>query len=571
MRSKAVILARWPSLRSARPALARCGQRFYEARYRCYGSKSARVSYLERSMKFLALMVLAAPLGGLVLAQSGPSSPLPGVGTAAAFPQVATLLKLRDGSVRWGEIVSHDPDGFVFRLLAHGGEVTLGWSALDPGQEAELREAFGYVDVVSEELMIEADSMVLTDGRELVGVILSREGPNFLLKAGGNLQAIPKRRVVSLSRGKWVPAVDVYSREEIYSQHLATLDDSNAASHLELAQVCERVLDFVKATIHYEAALAIGELEDEAAVRHALTRAKQKAAQQQQIDYLRQADTLRKRGRFDEALQLLGSFSANFPGSPLATDATEKLVRAERLRDEAARQVVQSRWSYWAKRLARTKQGELGLDAAQAYATDGLTEAIQERVFEDVKNNVSEAIPEEAIPEYWATRRKRGFSSTSYGKGTWLLGKERARAGTAVEEEKEEAETKSAKQLEREAFARKLKRFQDNQQRAARARGNQDDAEEAAAFWDTMSGNARASWLFSYYVEFAGVYELRDHPHTPNCTTCGGTGGREVVAIGGGGANPNGARGQSQVNSGSSIVACPICRGVAVKRRIYYR
>lgn len=499
---------------------------------------------------------------------------------APAIPLAATMLRMRDGSIRWGEIVAHDPDGLNFRLLAHGGEVRLGWDMLDPAEENELRELFGYVDVASEELMIIADSLVLNDGRTVTGVIIDREGPNFLVKVDGNLQAVPKRRVASLTSGQLMPALDVYSREELYGQYLANLDETDAASHVELARLCERILDFSAASTHYAAALELGvPTDEEEALRFAATRAGTKAKQQEQIDFLRETDTLRKRGQFDEALLRLAGFPQAFPGSPLVQDAAEKLLRTEQLRDEAARKLVQRRWTYWAKRIARVAQKELSLQAAESYATGQLTEEIQKRVHADVVKNISTAIPLEAIGEYWATRRKGRFASTSYGKATWLLGPERARAGATDEKKEEKREKETALDRERVEFEKKLKRFLDNQQRAAQRRGGADDAEEAAEFWSTISGSSRASWLFAFYVEFGGAYELSARPRTPNCTTCGGTGGREVVAIGGGGggndrSGGSGGRrggGSNTVTSGLDIVECPTCHGVAVTRRLYYR
>ncbi len=530
----------------------------------------------------LTIGLCAGPLAAAGGAQEPASEDVESlVASTGAIPAAATLLRMRDGSIRWGEIIAHDPDGLNFRLLAHGGEVRIGWDFLDPGEENELREKFGYVDVASEELMIAADSLVLNDGRTVTGVIISREGPNFLVKVDGNLQAVPKRRVASLTSGQLIPALDVYSRDELYGQYLATLDETDPASHVELARLSERILDFASAETHYAAALELGVAEDEEeSLRFALARAGTKAEQQEQIDFLRETDTLRKRGQFDEALLRLAGFPQAFPGSPLMQDAAEKLLRTEQLRDEAARKLVQRRWTYWAKRISRVAQKELSLQAAESYATGQLTEEIQKRVHADVVKNISTAIPLEAIAQYWATRRKGRWASTSYGKATWLLGPDRARAGADDKGKEEKREPDTALDRERVEFEKKLKRFLDNQQRAAQRRGGADDAEKAGEFWDSISGSSRASWVFAFYVEFGGAYELAPRPRTPNCTTCGGTGGREVVAIGGGGggnSNSGGGRGgrrgggSNPITSGLDVVECPTCHGVAVTRRLYYR
>ena len=140
-----------------------------------------------------------------------PEPPPQGVPQEAMQP--ALMLKLRSGQIRWGHILDHDPDGFRFTLLSHGGVASVAWAALDPSQQQELRENLGYVDVATDELMVDVDRLILVDGHEVVGVILSREGTDFVVQVEGNLQLVPKRRVQSISKGGQAPALDIYSRE----------------------------------------------------------------------------------------------------------------------------------------------------------------------------------------------------------------------------------------------------------------------------------------------------------------------------------------------------------------------
>ena len=465
-----------------------------------------------RSLFRTTLILAGATLFGSASSQAGmlqeAAAALPLEVSVPSVPASALLLRLRDGGIRWGEIVEHDATGLRFRLLSHGGEVSLPWEFLDPAQEEELREDFGYVDVSSEELMITADRLVLIDGREVVGVILVREGPNFLVKVGGNELAIPKRRVASLTGGQLIPALDIYSREELYGQYLAVLDETDPVAQVELATLCERILDFVGAARHYQAALDLEPTEGVAAIELKLARAGEKALQQVQIDYLREAEVLRKRGRFDEALARLGAFAENFRGSPLVIDAAEQQVRTAELRDVAASKLVKRRWGYWAKRLLREAARGMSFDQAQAYVTGELSQHVRRGVHIDVVKHISQAIPLEAINDYWGVRRKVRYSTASYGQATWLLGKDRARAGTERKAKEVEVAPESALSKERAAFAEKMKRFQQNQQRAARARGGANDAEFAETFWGSMPAGKRANWMFAYYVEFGGDHEL---------------------------------------------------------------
>lgn len=516
-----------------------------------------------------ACIVLGLALCGPAAAQqaAGPAAQQAGgteqpVATEAApdaRPLEVTMLRLRNGSIQWGSIVEHDPDGFRFTLLSHGGLVDVPWSLLDPNQERELRERFGYVDVSSEEFMIEVERLLLVDGNEVNGVVLSREGENFVVKVDGNLQMVPKRRVQNILKGHRVPALDVYGREELYGMFLGETAEDDPDAQVELAKRCELILDFAHAVTHYERCLVLDPEGERPEVEFALERARRKAESQAQIDYLRSTDQLRKRGRFDEALALLEAFDQTFPDSPLVNDARIKTTRVLTARDDAIRDLVRRQWMYWMKRLTRMKAGELDYAGALAYAEEGLSEEIQERVLKDVRSRISESVEPDQILAFWATRVKVRYQRASYGLGTWLLGEDKARAGT---EDKEAAlAALSDMDKQRATLEKKIKRFLENQQAARRARARQEQEDELEAFWRGFSTSGRAAWMLAHYVEFSGDLELRDHPYLSNCSSCAGRGVHEVIHVGGG------AKG----SGGVSLVPCPLCRGVGVVRRVFYR
>jgi hypothetical protein len=474
-------------------------------------------------------------------------------------PKDVIMLRLRDGSIRWGEILEHDPEGIQFGLLANGGRVRLPWSLMDPPQEGALRERFGYVDVSSEELMIDAVSIQLRGGEEVLGVIQSREGDNLIVKVDGNLQAIPKIRVQGISQGLRIPALDVYSRDEIYAQYLANTALDDPAAHYELARVCERILDFRRAAEHFVAAIELDAEFNKEEIAFALALANVKAEQQEQIDYLHQVDTHRKRQRFDEALLALEDFKVLFPESPLFEDVNKKKTRILKARDGAIRVLVQKRWHYWLERLARDGAKRLETYAeAVAYAEEELPQAIRDHVLADVQGRLSEEVQPDHITAFWATRKSRQYKLASYGLGTWLLGEEKARAG--IEDKGEPDPGISAKDQERAAMEEKIKRFLKNQEMARKARSSTDEAGDYDKFWSAFTLNGRAQWIRAFYAEHVGDVELKSNPRFQNCSSCAGSGAIEVILTGGG------------PGSGSATLhKCHSCRGVGLVRKIYYR
>ncbi|MDP6368336.1 MAG: hypothetical protein QF615_01915, partial [Planctomycetota bacterium] len=226
-------------------------------------------------------------------------------------------LQLRNGTLHWVEVVEHDESGLSLRRIENGGLVRISWNLLEPRQAERLRIEWGYVAAEGGELLIEVDRLILHNGSEVVGVIENREGPDFTVRHGGNLQILPKRAVASLSSGVQVPALSIYTREQLYSREAAQVDLEDPLSQKSLAQFCERILDFASAARHYEAALELGLDDGDNRVVRALERAKIKAALQEQVDYLHETEMLQRRGLYDSALERIEAFKTIYPNSPL--------------------------------------------------------------------------------------------------------------------------------------------------------------------------------------------------------------------------------------------------------------
>ncbi|MEM1447650.1 MAG: hypothetical protein AAF957_14750 [Planctomycetota bacterium] len=473
-------------------------------------------------------------------------------------PEEVLLLQLRDGSVRWGSIVAHDPELIDFTLLSNGGQARVPWTLLDPRQAEELRNKFGYVEIEAEEALVDAERLVLAGGGVVEGVIVSREGDSFLVKTDGNLQMVPKRRVSSVESGVRLPALDVYSREELYGLYLAEADPASADSQLALARRCESILDFVHAVVHFEKALELGLSVDVDKVTGMLARARIKAQNQEQLEYLREADRLRKRKRFDDALAMLEAFQQTFPNSSLLEDSRKQKTRLLKARDAAGKELVRSRWKYWARKLTRAKALDDNFEASRTWAVEQASEEIQAKVLGDVQKKITAAATTEDVRQLWEARDRGRYTSTTYSTGTWLLGEGRAQAGG--EEEETAAEAVSQVDEERKAIEEKIKRYLDNQRIARRNQAAQDEEDAAQTFWETWSRTDRGSWLLAYYVEEAGDFDVRPRPRLRPCRTCAGQGAIELLVTG---AVPKGGA--------ASVALCPTCRGVKVVRSVYFR
>lgn len=491
----------------------------------------------------------------------------------------AMMLRLRDGSIRWGAVLEHDPDGLRFAVLSNGGQVRVPWSLLDPEQEYQLRLGYGYVDVSSEELMIDADRLTLKNGEEVTGVIMSREGESFMMKVSGNLQVVPKINVASVQSGLRIPALEVYSRDEIYRQHLAGLDPQDPEAVYELAKTCERILDFQHAVEHYQALSALDPSFRTKAIQAALALATVKAAQQEQIDYLRDVDQLRRKGLFDKAQSMCSAFTELYPQSPLVDDAAKKLLQIQEARDRAATELVRREWKRWTSRLARDAAKEMPYSEAVTYCEEQMGQEVAANVLETLQAKISPEIQPEHVRAFWENRKKVRYELASFGHGSWLLGKDGAQKGMNAGGEEEKAKRPTSEtDATRQALQDKIKKFLANQERARAARAHADKEEDRDRFWNGYSVNSKAQWIRAYYCEFGGDYEVRPRPRITTCRDCGGKGVREIIYAGGSSAQTDqgrgrgrGRRGEQNAHPGSDIVDCPLCRGVQVVRKIYYR
>ena len=504
-----------------------------------------------------AMLTIAA--GGAGAAQED-DSPF-----AAPAPLAAgdvLMLKLRTGDLHFGAIEEHSPESIEFIRLDTGGRATVPWSMLEPAQSEELRTKFGYVRTEVEEALVEGERLVLEGGGSVEGVIVSREGENFVVKTDGNLQVLPKIRVRSIETGIQIAALDVYSREEMYSLYAADADEASAEAQLELARKCESILDFAHAVEHYEAAIELGLADEREAERAggALAASRVKAANQEQLDVLRGADQLRKRGRYDDALAVVRAFPGTYEDSPLVEDARKSELRIMSDRDKAAADLTRRRWIYWAKRLTRERAREGGFEETRTWALEAASEEIQALVHEELVAKISQEIGLEDVRELWEARRKRSYEAATYGSaGTWLLGEDRANRG-AEEEQTQRSGPVSAIDAERQALEERIKRYVDNQRVAQRARSAADAEDERETFWEDWSASGRAQWAFSYYVEESGDFELRPRPYLRPCKSCAGRGAIEMLVTG------TVLRGEN-----ASLARCPLCHGVRVVRRIYFR
>ncbi len=477
------------------------------------------------------------------------------------------MLKLRDGSFRFGAISAHDPEGLVFVRLDNGGTARLPWSALDPEQETELKTRFGYIDLSGEEVTLQADRIVTVDGQEIVGLILERGAENLVIKIAGSTINVPKNRLLGSTAQVQVPARLVYTVDELYARELAAQPAADAAGNYEIARYCERILDFAHAAEHYQKVQKLDPKFRADDVRAALTRTAEKAKNAAQLEYLEEIDNLIARRQYDEALTRADAFAERFPDSPFLTEAKKKHERVLKARDAYLVELVRQRWIEWAGRLARNASTKFTYEQALGYLEGQMKTELLAAVAKDVQGFTKQVDPD-GVRKLFTQRKKVRWERASYGMGTWMLGKERALKGEEPDKPKDgKTEGQTPLDKQRKALNDQIQRFLGNREMAAKNKADTEQAEDREAFWKEFTSASRAQWILAYYAEFGGDFEVNPKPQLDNCKECGGTGLR-VISLAG--ANVSQAQGNKPAGTEEKR-NCEACHGLGRVRRILFR
>lgn len=492
----------------------------------------------------------------------------------AAAPDVPnTLLRLRSGGIVFGEVLAHDAQGIRVRMLETGGEIPLPWNVLDPTEAEELRLRYGYVESETEELLIEADRLELANGSELVGRIVNRTDTHLWVKRAEGTVPIPKTSVRGGITSVLAPALDLFTRGELYQDKVFELQGrlgaegrAGALAHVELARYAERLFDYAHALEHFQRASELDPALESVRMAQDIARATEKAALQQQVDHLAEIDLQRARKRYDKAIELLAQFRTLYPKSPLLVDLAKLQDRVAKSQQRDLREEIVSRWHSWAVRLAR-EAARRPFEEVQGYLDEKMGADVAQKVRDEVQV-IAPAIEVGEVERLWGERKGGKYRTATYGLGSWILG-ESARAELDDPKEKKAAEPEKGTQSEaRKKLEERLKRYLENQKLTRSSAQAAGDAEDPEVFWDDWNWAGRSQWVLAYFAEKSGLFH-DVQARFSSCRECGGSGARDVLFTGNAGSS--GQDGSAGARAGTVLVPCPTCHTIGIVRRVRYR
>lgn len=483
------------------------------------------------------------------------------------------LLRLRSGDIAFGQILGHDPDGLRFRMLETGGELPIPWGTLDPLEADEMRTRYGYVEAATEELLTDADRIELVSGKELIGRIVERTDTHLWVKRAEGTVPIPKSQVRGAITATRAPALDLFTREELYQEkafelqgRLGASGRTGAQAHDELARYAERLFAYAHALEHYKKALELDPTYEAARLAQDVQRAEAKAALQKEVDHLAEIDLQRARKNYERCLALIAEFRTLYPKSPLLADLNKLADRVGKSQERDLREEVVARWHYWTVRLARAIGQKTNFEEVRAYLDEKMAEDLVREVTEDVQS-IAPGVTPDQVRRIWSERKGGKYRTATYGLGTWLLG-EAARAELDKGAQNQSAPPPGSAAEARKKLEEKIKRYLENQKLTRQSAQAPDESNDPQAFWQEWSWAARSQWVQAWFAEKSG--EFRDlAARFENCRECGGTGARSILFTG------NAASAQDNQQAGGQareqLVICPACRHIGIVRRVRYR
>jgi hypothetical protein len=471
-----------------------------------------------------------------------------------AAPVAGQVIQLKSGETLVGKILDapHE-DGLTFQRLDTGGVLDLRWEHLSVESAGRIRAMAGLSTDDLSEVTVPAVAIRYEIGGggmdRIVGRIVGESDSQITVRRLGVDFPI-QRSAIKEHRTVEVPAREVYSPSEFYSEKLAELaPGDDADKHILLGDLMMRVGDFEHAALHYDSAAKLGGGKQKNTLEgkiKRLERFKTAAAESLELEKIR---TLLARRDFEKGVAAIEAFKEKFPAGKLQDEFARLQRRFEKARQQHLVDQVVSMWYRTIAALARSKAGEasLGFEAARAYA--------EEQMGQDIRSRVQKALDlaPEVVEEMWAARLEERSAPRPeryhYGLGSWTLGAETITKNTTQAKAESEEEKSDADQR----MERLVKRIKEAQERARRAqaqqsgRGEQEDTPEQ--WWEDASIDERTQWLRAYYAEHGGDLVVKA-AFLDGCLTCGATGRLTIYG-----------------QSGEAEQAkCPTCRGTRFKR-----
>ena len=478
----------------------------------------------------------------------------------------AELIRLKSGKVLLGKIEGEpDQEGFLFRRSDNGGVIHIMWRHLMAGDARRLKAKAGLLESADEEVLVKARKITvrlpgLAAPRSFIGIMVGRKPGVIVLRKRGVETEIRTSLIEGTPEWVEVPALEVYTADEFYQKQLQEIQPGeDPAKHEILARILKGAGDLERAKVHFEKVLELDpSYRNKTVVEHALKQIAAALDHKDLMDAMKRVRQAKGQKDFQRALALAEELDKKVDQMPGPLKQVWLAQKDKLLRDRKkflASRVVQRVYQL-VRKYAMSEAGkrDVGPDEAKEFAEKEMPDLIVTRIAAQL------GIEKDEVLDLWNQRKELRLSSAQragYGDGTFILPKEKAFAGTSLENRLAQGTSRRARENE---MQRRIKEFLRRQLQKRRGRGGGRRGPQAQQettpeeWWKNASINQRRLWIIAYFAEFSGMMKVVKAYADP-CATCGGTG--YITAL--------------DANTGKEIrIKCPACHGYQMRRRILF-
>ncbi|MCK5940686.1 MAG: hypothetical protein KAI24_01855, partial [Planctomycetes bacterium] len=389
----------------------------------------------------------------------------------------AQSVQLADGRVLLASVEQADGEGLRVRRLDNGGVLDLRWDHLSTASATNWKKKYDLIGDTQDEILVRATEVTyLSNGtrQTIIGRITDPSGDPLVVQAKGVPYPVPRRNLKGV-RTIEVPATQVYTKEEFYTDAYgrhAPGEDAN--KHMLLAEELIKFRDYDHASQHLDKAKELGNASDPAKLDKLIDRLQRYKAAAKELGMIEQIQACRSRGKlrdFQKGVEVIETFTKQFPDSKLKAEFERAKDRFEKARDRYLTQKVADQWRKSIQVVAqkRISEGGLTLQAARDFAENEMTDKIVERLVKTLELEADE------IKTMWQSRAQYPIGKRTeyfnYGVGSWVLGEKEILKDTAAGKAKGKQEDNSRQTPDQnrdiERFAKLLRQAMERRRGAA--------------------------------------------------------------------------------------------------------
>ncbi len=339
---------------------------------------------------------------------------------AVAGSLEAEVVRLRDGRLLQGKIVSHSGLEVKMHRWDTGGEITIPFKEMLPSDRTRIEKKLGYRSLEGgHKKEVEAQRLTLKNGKRVIGVIdQKRSNAKTVVLVRRGIKFRYDRSQVSRIDPVKLPAGDVYTPQKIYSLELDKLKADSPRGHFELAQYAESLGLYEESLEHYKKARELKPEDWKIRTDAAIARLGKLIQNKSAMLAYRAIISANARRKFDQARELVTALFQNYTDVefPKDQDALNTMVDQEE-KVFLNRQVL--RYMYLTARNLAWEQARKSTGTvaeALAYGGGQMQKDLLAKLAKKIK------VDEKKILTAFSERSTKNTRKLNMGSGSFLLG-----------------------------------------------------------------------------------------------------------------------------------------------------